>query len=235
VPDGFESRLDYLNSLNASWYYNWTMTPHEGDTALEFIPMQWGTSGIEEVGAKAAQNAEAGVILGFNEPDHYKQAGMSVEEAIALWPELEATGLRLGSPAPAQWDRNDESWLARFMEEAQANDLRVDFIALHTYTGNRNVENLKSYLIDVFEKYQKPIWITEFALVDWSDAGRFSEEQSAAFLHDTFMMLDDLEFVEKYAWYRPSEADERDAHRTWHFYRDGEETAVYDAYAELMF
>ena len=41
------------------------------------------------------------MLLGFNEPDLAEQANMTVEKALELWPRLEATGMRLGSPAVA--------------------------------------------------------------------------------------------------------------------------------------
>ena len=59
---------------------------------------------------------------------------MSVGTAIKLWPQLEQAGLRLGSPAPVQ-PLGD--WLKKFMDQAAAKDLRVDFVAMHSYAPPR--------------------------------------------------------------------------------------------------
>ena len=57
---------------------------------------------------------------------------MSVDEAIALWPQLETLGVPLGSPATVN-PNND--WMKEFMEKAEALDLRIDFVTVHSYGG----------------------------------------------------------------------------------------------------
>ncbi len=57
---------------------------------------------------------------------------MTVEQALAQWPNLLASGLRLGSPAPTD---GGLSWLYEFIDEADARDYRVDFVAVHYYQG----------------------------------------------------------------------------------------------------
>jgi hypothetical protein len=49
----------------------------------------------------SAATASGKTILGFNEPDLAGQANMTVGQALDLWPRLQATGRRLGSPAVA--------------------------------------------------------------------------------------------------------------------------------------
>ena len=101
-------------------------------------------------------------VLGFNEPDLESQADLTVEEAIALWPKLEEIGVPLGSPAPASIGNG---WLDEFMTQSEMQNLRVDYICLHLYKGN----DPQPFLDDVdqiYEKYRKPIWITEMSVVD---------------------------------------------------------------------
>ena len=57
--------------------------------------MSWGKNSPPKV------NATNPVLLGFNEPDRSDQSNMTVEEAIALWPQLVQKSNRLGSPAVA--------------------------------------------------------------------------------------------------------------------------------------
>ncbi len=78
-------------------------------------------------------------LLGFNEPDHPGQSNMPVAEAIRLWPHLQSTGLRLGSPgtvSPAS------PWLDEFMARATRAHLRVDFMTMHSYAS----PNVDSFL-----------------------------------------------------------------------------------------
>lgn len=168
--------------------------------ASDYVPMVWG----REDAAAADLKALAGelVILGFNEPDHAAQSAMSVDEAIALWPELMATGARLGSPATTTpGTLGERSWLGRFMDRAEVADLRVDFTAVHYYSANKDVGAFETFLNKTYAAYDRPIWITEWALVDWNNPGRFSSDETATFFAEAVQMLDDLSFVERHAWF----------------------------------
>ncbi|MFC7484309.1 glycosyl hydrolase [Luedemannella flava] len=155
-----------------------------------------------------AQAKAAGpYLLGFNEPDMDSQADMSVAAALDLWPRLMAAGKVLGSPAVAWGGADAGGWLDRFMAGARQRGHRVDFIALHWYGGDfRTAEataQLRSYLQAVYDRYHKPIWLTEFALIDFaSGSARFpTQAQQAAFLTSATAMLGRLSFVQRYAWF----------------------------------
>jgi len=62
--------------------------------------MVWGAASVNPR-ALAQARLSGPVLLTFNEPDLVSQANVSVAQALSLWPELMATGLRLGSPAVA--------------------------------------------------------------------------------------------------------------------------------------
>lgn len=237
VPGYDYNSLTYFNTLEAGWYYTWDPKPLPGDSDMTFVPMIWDGQGryFDEKTAQVIANYDT--LLAFNEPDHGEQANLTVEQALDLWPRLEATGLRLGTPATASWVLDDGSWLARFMTGAKTRGYRVDFIALHTYTTDPDVRALESYLISVYKKYQLPIWITEFALVDFSqpkDSPRFTLQENARFLTDTYKMLDDLKFVERHAWFAPLDGGDG-----WHMNSNfvdsnGKITPVGQAYQALM-
>ena len=92
---------------------------------------------------------------------------MSVAKAVELWPAL-TNGLddtyRIGGPAPASDGR---AWFDAFMAEAQAKNLRIDFLTMHWYGWNRgscdNTSQLRAQ-IEWMERFpgNRPIWITEF-------------------------------------------------------------------------
>ncbi|MER7893260.1 sigma-70 family RNA polymerase sigma factor [Micromonospora sp. NPDC094482] len=196
-----------LANSNASWYYTWNVD-HPGVTSpkgTEFVPMIWGAKSVTASNLQQAKK-NGRYLLGFNEPDMGGQANMSVEQALDLWPQLEATGLPLGSPAVAWGGDRPGEWLDRFMAGAKQRGHRVDFIALHWYGGDFTTANavnqLKSYLQAVHDRYRLPIWLTEFALIDFSDGVRFpSQQQQAAFLTAATRMLSGLPWLHRYAWF----------------------------------
>ncbi|MEC3992430.1 glycoside hydrolase family protein [Actinacidiphila sp. DG2A-62] len=196
-----------LADVGAHWYYDWATTPG-GVTApagTEFVPMIWGAASVTDAGlAQARQNGTE--LLGFNEPDLSGQAQMSVQQALDLWPRLESTGLRLGAPAVAYGGDTPGGWLDQFMSGAAARGYRVDFIPLHWYGGDFSsaaAGELRGYLQAVYDRYHKPIWLTEYALTDFSGSTpRYpSAQQQADFVRSSAAMLDTLPFVEKSAWF----------------------------------
>ncbi|BCB83546.1 hypothetical protein Psuf_008590 [Phytohabitans suffuscus] len=168
--------------------------------------MIWGTKDVND-SALAAAKAAGPYLLAFNEPDMQGQADMSVEQALDLWPRLQATGSKLSSPAVAFGGADPGGWLDRFMSGARSRGYRVDFVALHWYGGDfttsNAVDQLRRYLQAVHDRYGKPIWLTEFALIDFSGGGvRFpTQAQQAAFMTASAKMLGGLPFVQRYAWF----------------------------------
>ena len=144
------------------------------------------------------------ILLGFNEPDHEGQARMSVKEALELWPQLEGTGMRLGSSACAGGADLSNGWFSEFMKGAKAKGFRIDFICVHRYQNNFSdpaaaTQNLKRFLEDVYALYHQPLWLTEFAMTDWKCPA--SRKQQIAFMKQAIPMLQALPFVERYAWF----------------------------------
>ncbi|MFS1299994.1 glycosyl hydrolase [Streptosporangium longisporum] len=196
-----------LAASGASWYYTWA-PHHNGVTtpaSAEFVPMIWGAASVTD--QNLAQAKAAGpYLLGFNEPDLAEQSNMSVEKALSLWPRLTATGQKIGSPAVAYGGDTPGGWLDRFMTGASQKGYRVDFITLHWYGGDFRTEaavgQLRSYIQAVYERYRKPIWLTEFALIDFSNGVRFpTDAQQAAFVTASTKMLASLPYVQRYAWF----------------------------------
>jgi DNA-directed RNA polymerase specialized sigma24 family protein len=199
-----------LAASEASWYYNWGPTPSGITTppGVTFVPM---IKNAAEVNATVLHEVkqEGNALLGFNEPDQSGEADMSVQQAIQLWPQLEATGMALGSPAVSYGTNSTSSWLGQFMLAAQAHHYRVDFITVHWYGQqhfgdvNEDVSELQNYLEQTYALWGKPIWITEFALINFQHPYPVypTEAEQAAFLTAATNMLATLPFVQRYAWY----------------------------------
>lgn len=207
--------FEALADVGVSWYYGWSSSPGGIATpdGVEFVPMIWGADAVnDEALAEAAR--EGNQLLGFNEPDLAEQANMSVEQALDLWPRLEATGLRLGAPAVAYGGDTPGGWLDRFMAGAEERGLRVDFVPLHWYGsdfGPDAVEHLRGYLQAVADRYGRPVWLTEYALIDFTGPSpRYpSEQEQVDFVRNSAAMLEEAPFVERYAWFTLSTGTHR--------------------------
>ncbi|MEU4833543.1 sigma-70 family RNA polymerase sigma factor [Streptosporangium sp. NPDC023615] len=196
-----------LAASGAGWYYNWSTRPEGvgGAARGEFVPMIWGPGSVTP--GNLAQARKAGpYLLAFNEPDLPAQANMTVEEALSLWPKLMSAGRVLGSPSVAFGADTPGGWLDRFMSGAAERGYRVDFVALHWYGADFRTEaavgQLRSYLQAVYERYRKPIWLTEYALIDFSNGTRYADDaRQAAFVTASTRMLATLPYVRRYAWF----------------------------------
>lgn len=203
--------LQQIKSLKLDWHYTWGSHPTV-TTTPPFIPMVKSARTMLEQDALGYVKRQLSVtktkhLLGFNEPDVKAQANMTVDQAISLWPKLQATGLRLGSPAC----KNPASpWLADFMAKAKRKGLRVDFVTTHVYAWP-NADDFLNKITMLHEKYGKPIWVTEYAVADWnatsSNPCRYSRAQTEDFMRATVAGLRAMPFVERFAWKTRSAKD----------------------------
>jgi RNA polymerase sigma factor (sigma-70 family) len=195
-----------LDDVGAGWYYNWAPGNDDVPAAagVEFVPMIWGRADVTDA-TLARARSEGTVLLGFNEPDMAGQANMSVEDALAAWPKLQATDMRLGSPAVAYGADADGGWLDRFMTGAKGKGLRVDFITLHWYGsdfGPAAVGQFLGYVDAVHRKYGLPVWVTEFGLMNFGGSPKYpTGAQAAAFITGTTAGMQSRSYVERYAWF----------------------------------
>lgn len=199
-----------LTRVGASWAYNWTTKAPKPVRGLEWVPMVWGRKSVTPAVLRTlrayARSGRAHFLLTFNEPDFRHEANMSPAQAAALWPALQRTGLKLGSPAPAVWAG---PWLPQFMALARKRHLRVDFIALHYYqdfTVPDAVARLRAHLVAIWHMYRRPLWITELGTADtraWKEPMRHKPTLALAlrYMRQVVAMLDGLPFVQRYAWF----------------------------------
>jgi len=182
--------------VNAAWTYNWNNNENSGFNR-EYVPIRqtrWWPS-YEVTNAK--QNVTH--LLGFNEPDNAVEANMTVSQAIAEWPNLMRSGLRLGSPAPTD---GGLSWLYEFIDRADALDYRVDFVAVHFYRGGQTAEQLYSWLEQIHLRTGRPLWITEFNNgANWTCCAPSSYTQNGQIIKSFIERMDSAPFVERYAIY----------------------------------
>jgi len=224
-------------AVNAAWHYNWNTTLPAG-ISVPYVPQIWGLKTLPMIQTNGLNSDVAGydhVLLGYNEPDGAKQSNITVADAIAHWPTLEATGRRLGSPATAGNPTAANSWLSQFMALAKTNNYRVDFICVHWYAP----PNAKSFLAEIdaiYAMYQLPIWITEFSPADWNATdttpAKFTSQDAINFMNTVIPALNSRDYVERYTWKTRTTEDVNLGFAAL-FNDDGSLTAVGETYAGL--
>lgn len=191
LPERKGKDAHHLELLNVGWYYNW------GDqtklvTRAQFVPMTFS-------GRRSAPEQTVPFLLGFNEPDHPKQANLGVEEALTKWPALSAKAGFIVSPALAGNPVTKE-WLNDFMKA----DPKVDAIAVHWYRGADAAKFIKD-LEQIHAHFKKPLWVTEFAPQTAADSaaapGKFSQAEVDAFVATSTRFMEKTPWVHRYAWH----------------------------------
>ena len=195
-----------IGRLKPFWHYSWNRDLRdEIPDSVEYVPMFWGSGSVTDSEIdKIKDLVNAGKVknvLGFNEPDLETQSNLTVDEAIALWPKLEEIGVPLGSPAPTG---TNNGWLDEFMTRAEQENLRVDFVCIHIYRSN-NPDLFLDIVDNVFQKYNKPIWITEMAVVDDGavsvEDNKYTYSQVLGTMRTLLPELYNRKYVKRFAWF----------------------------------
>lgn len=208
---------DVMDALEADWYYAWGMTNGYSTPEREFVPMSWsGGNGFSGLAAcrTAGQNMTFNHHLGFNEPDLEDQSNMTVAKALEIYPQLLASGLRLGSPAVANvsyslknGEFNEGAWIVEFLDSCMARGYRVDFIAVHEYvryTASQHITRFKA----ISDRYNLPVWVTEYNYGNPNIGSKVLEDSvelvKIKAMNDKF---DSNDFIERYSmfYFQPSQ------------------------------
>lgn len=199
--------LSKVDSLNAHWNYTWGSTyPTDQISTSEFIPMKWGGKTISNTFKETISSyIKAHLckrILAVNEPDKSNQSNLTVEDVVNFWPELEAFGVPLGSPAVVNAESGQ--WLKDFMSKVDELGLRVDYICVHNY-GGISASAFEKKLTNIYNKYKRPILVTEFAVADWNassvEKNKYTPTQVLNFMKQVLPWMEKTDFVYGYAWF----------------------------------
>lgn len=187
-----------LTALRANWYYNWGFAPTPNvSNSITFIPMAFSKTVVANPADLAIIKANSvQTVLGFNEPDIPQQANMTVPKALASWKTLSALGLTMGSPATAGNPTAASGWLSSFIASKPGH---ISFICVHWY-GPPTPAALLNIVDTLWKKYQKPVWITEFAVANWTKSNFYSSNQVMTFMSAILPALNSRSYVARYAW-----------------------------------
>ena len=191
------------SGLNVGWWYNWNLDQNSplNEEYVAIRQTRWWPGLAQDWQARGVNH-----LLGYNEPDHVDQANLTVAEAISSWPDLLATGLRVGSPAVTDGGRS--SWLYPFMTDAGTINYRVDFVAVHYYRcfnpsdAAGAATQMYNFLKEIHDTTGKPIWITEWNQgANWTGCGDPTSAQHSAAVSAMMDMLESTPWVERYSLY----------------------------------
>ena len=201
-----------LLSPYISWDYNWGNTPSEeaamwfDANEMDFCPMCWnGNYSPDKIRAFVAAHPKTKYLLAFNEPNLKDQANMTPAQAAQLWaPVVELAKelhLKLVSPAMNYGTLAGYSdpvkWLDEFFSQPGVSIDDIDAIAIHCYMSSPSA--VQGY-IEKFEKYNKPIWMTEFCAWDPAPTGYPTQMD---YMCAVLNYMESRPSVERYAWFMP--------------------------------
>lgn len=200
-----------MKLLNTTWCYDWSGYAATS-TYAEYVPMHakltWAP--FSQINSLSWVSHS----LGINEPEHPEQhkddnggLALTVSQALAQWPDMLKSGLRVGAPACT-----DFSWLYSFMDSCKAHNYRVDYVAVHAYWGNTSPTSWYNNLKYIYQKTGRPIWITEWnnganwtTETNWPTTDRSLSAANAAKqlsdLKGILNVLDTASFIERYSIY----------------------------------
>ncbi|MCH5224928.1 MAG: hypothetical protein J1D77_02970 [Muribaculaceae bacterium] len=194
-----------------TWYYNWGNTEKssvEGQEFLEYVPMCWnGGYNAEAIREYCKNHPETKYLLGFNEPNFKDQANMTPAEAAAKWPEVQALAkefnLELVAPAlnysPDAPYYQPTAWMDEFVNLVGKD--AFDYTAIHAYGGFGVMSDLATTF---YEKYGKPVWVTEFCF--WpGESGGVSVASQVNMIVQSLEWLEKTDFIYRYAWFKATE------------------------------
>ena len=200
-----------------SWWYNWGALPNQGleshaeQHGVPFVPMIWNSDiNQESLRSYLREHPEINYILGFNEPNFASQANLTPQQAADSWGQIEAIADEFSlkiigpsvnySPGDVDIPGSDDNgspfvYLDAFFQACQG--CRVDAIGVHGYMSAP--EYFTDYIQQFHDRYQKPIWVTEWNLDKGADVE--TVEESMNFLATTVRWMEAQDYVTHYAWF----------------------------------
>jgi hypothetical protein len=231
-------QMKIMKKLHVHWVYTWgDRPPRHLPSSVQYVPMIWGCypkslpANIKML-VRYRMAGKVAQLLGFNEPDGKHQSKVPVARALKYWPQLEATGLPLGSPACAN---PEGTWMQAFMKGAKQRHYRVNFICIHSY-GGPNPKAFLHMLKHMHQLYHRPLWITEFAVSDWQllkthGVNKYSPRVIARFMRTVLPVLNHLSYVKRYAWFPANRSDRTPTGNSALYHKDGRLTLLGRIYA----
>ncbi|KAH6975432.1 glycosyl hydrolase catalytic core-domain-containing protein [Ilyonectria sp. MPI-CAGE-AT-0026] len=223
--DDHASDTEILLSENStiSWYYTWSLWPSDAiNDTVPFVPLIHGlddASDSELVSRLDNLPASSTRLLSFNEPDGETDTGgssISAKDAAKSYMSNIAPLRKSTSSRSRKWDISYPSvtgstrgleWLRSFNDtcfDISDDGCPMDFVAVHWYGDYAGLVSWLGTLREFYNETYPDVsyWITEMALP------KQDEEQTLAMMNDSLRYLDNLDYIQGYAWFGAFRADE---------------------------
>lgn len=202
-----DTGTESTQALNVSWCYSFGPGEDKGmdcECVPHKIQINWpGNCGTISYSPHLKTNNEPG-----NPADHGTE---DLDDVLATWEDLMATGKRLCSPSSHDGSLN---WLRSFMDSIDARGWRCDILDMHCYWPEWNLNN---QLEGWYNDYKRPIWVSEFVWgASWNNNGIFSSSDRTASIanqqrnYETMSQVltnwNNYPYIERYSYWN-SEAD----------------------------
>lgn len=194
---------------NCGWAYSWGSTntgSEDLDSAYNFIPLLHSNktefTSVWSDNAAAAIKSGSKALFSFNEADIVTQANIPAADAAAYHVQYMnpfSGQAKIGAPSVSNSGESGQGldWLKSWIDACEARDeqCQYDFCNIHWYSQPAYVDTLFTQLEAAHKLCGKPIWLTEFAPTEASDA------QVSAFLEEVIPKLEALDYVEAYSYF----------------------------------
>lgn len=198
----FKNIVTMTSDIDATWAYDWSDEPLENSfmgtasAGVDLVAMFNSNSDYSTLASSSYKE-----VVGWNEPD---ASAASVDSATAAqdWPDIVKTvGKRMGSPAPAHTSLTEGDWFYDFMTTVIKAGSPPN--SLHYYSSDGDVSTFQTYIEGVYNMYKIPIWITEWAYIDYSTDPPTvpSTAEQVTYMQEAVKMLNGLSYVERFAWF----------------------------------
>jgi hypothetical protein len=207
-----------------SWYYNWGNNPGTNvppaNAPMTYYPMAFGNTQGYLNGLSsylASVSPKPPVILGINEPNLRGQSFINPQTTASLFAQIKAIGDQYGIPVvgpqmasgsaagdsivaddPYLGPNYTYTFMVPFLDAtlyyAGQAGTPVPSVSFHGYG---NLGELKYFTQLLYDTYQRPVWVTEFAYWDAPDATAARD-----YLIQATDYLERTPFVAGYAWFK---------------------------------
>ncbi|WFC97498.1 hypothetical protein MYAM1_000212 [Malassezia yamatoensis] len=206
-PNGSSMNINKWVTDKVSWYYSWAPTPgwSNAPTNISFCPMLWGNKNLKSFQKNVLHNTngkynQAKCVMGMNEVNQAGQADMSVSSACSMMREnilpLKEKGWYVVSPVTTSAP-NGQTWMDNFRSDCSDVWEAIDAVAVHYY--DTSITKFKKYVTTWHNRYEKPIWVTEYACQNFGGGSPCSESHAKNFQTTMASWFDEQDFVQAYS------------------------------------
>ena len=235
-------------AMNIGWYYNWGTKSFEETGfkntkfyGLDYVPMFWNDPS-EAYSDCFARFNEKGYkyVLAYNEPDLVWESNIKADVATRRWRNdlmPNRGNVLLGSPAVSVYPQWSDWWKTYWSMLPDSSKAATNFIAVHNYNkyynGKDTALDYLEKIDECYNKYRKPIWITEFAIWKFDKNDKAGCAKTQEFMRIVLKGLNERSYVERYSWFSP-DLNSKDASSSSLFdYGTGALTTIGKVYAQI--